>query len=105
LLAQVLQHSRLRFGQFIAIDGFNFWDVLDLPEIPEKPSDITYQVQSGDRIDVLAEKFYGDPILWWVIAIANGLEILPTQLTEGSILRIPAPGYILHDFFTKNSVR
>lgn len=98
-------HSRLRFGQFVSVGGYEFWDVLDLPDIPTQSSDITHEVVSGDRIDLIAEKWYGDPVLWWVIAAANNMELLPTQLTEGTILRIPAPGFILHDFFNRSSVR
>jgi nucleoid-associated protein YgaU len=96
---QVVQNSRLRFADLGLIDGIEFWDVVDLPDLPEQPDDITYQVQSGDRLDRLANRFYGDPVLWWVIAAANDLEILPTDLNDGSFLRIPSPRFVVQQLF------
>lgn len=92
-------NSRLRFGSPVEVDGIQFWDLLDLPALPEQPDDLTYQVQNGDRIDRLANSFYGDPVLWWVIAEANGLEILPTELNDGMILRIPSPRFVTQQLF------
>jgi len=42
----------------------------------------------GDRYYKLAQKFYGDPNYWWVIALYNGY---PTEATvkPGDILAIP----------------
>jgi len=91
--------SRLQFGNYVTVDGFEFWDLLELPEIPEQPDDTVYTVQGPDRIDSIATKFYGDPVLWWVIAVANDLEFLPTDLNIGDTLRIPAPRYIQQQFF------
>jgi hypothetical protein len=95
----ISQYSRLRFGSPGTIDGIEFWDVLDLPVLPEQSDDISYQVQGGDRIDRLANKFYGDPELWWVIAEANGFEILPTDLNEGEFIRIPSPRFVQQQLF------
>lgn len=92
-------YSRLRFASPGVIDGIEFWDLLDLPALPEQADDLTYQVQGGDRIDALATRFYGEPELWWVIAAANNLEILPTELNEGDFLRIPASRFILQQLF------
>jgi nucleoid-associated protein YgaU len=97
----IKKRSRLQFGTLLSMDGFEFWDLLELPTIPAQPDDTTYQVLAGDRIDTLAFRFYGDPILWWVLAVANDLEFLPTDLQEGQTLRIPAARYILQVFFQK----
>ncbi|MDX3260701.1 tail protein X [Streptomyces sp. MI02-2A] len=49
-----------------------------------------HQLTSADRIDLLAQQFYGDPELWWHIADANP-EILDwTVLTPGQTIRIPS---------------
>lgn len=96
---QVGRYSRLRFGDLGIIDGVEFWDVLDLPDLPDQVDDLSYQVQGGDRIDQLATRFYGDPVLWWVIAAANDFELLPTALNEGDIIRIPAPRFVLQELF------
>jgi len=95
----VVQNSRLRFADLGVIDGIEFFDLLDLPDLPEQPDDISYQVQGGDRLDRIANTFYGDPILWWVIAAANELEILPTDLNEGDFIRVPSPRFVLQQLF------
>lgn len=98
-------HSRLRFGRFVEADGVAFWDTIDLPEIPVQEDDIQYTIQSTDRIDRLARRFYGDPVLWWVIALANGMEIVPTELLTSDTLRIPSPRWILQNLFTRPNKR
>ena len=34
-------------------------------------SDIYVECEFGDRLDLLANQFYGDVTLYWIIAIAN----------------------------------
>jgi hypothetical protein len=103
MAVSVNKHSRLRFTQILTIDGVEFWDMLDLPVIPIQPDDIQYQVQTQDRIDSLAFKFYGDPVLWWVIAYVNKLELVPNDLNVGAELRIPSPSYVQNVLFKKVS--
>jgi len=49
-----------------------------------------YSVVAGDRLDNLAARFLGDPILFWMIADANGAEN-PDDLTAtpGTVIQIP----------------
>ena len=82
--------SRLQLGNLINYKGVEFWDLLVLPEIPERNDDLSYTVVGGDRIDLIAYRQYGDSTLWWVIAVANNLELLPTALNVGDVIRIPA---------------
>ena len=86
--------SRLRFGRFQVVDDIEFWDRVEYPLIPEQPDDIQHVVKGFDRLDLLAQRYYQDPILQWVIAVNNGMEIWPTDLNVGSTLRIPAPRYV-----------
>lgn len=99
MAVRIAVNSRLRFGELLLAEGVEFWDVVDLPEVPEQPDDISYQVRGGiiERIDRLATRFYGDPTLWWVIAVANDMEIVPTHLNEGDIIRIPSPRYVTQE--------
>lgn len=46
-----------------------------------------YTVKEGDRIDLLAWRFYRNPRKWWLIADAN-----PAVLDPGDLL---APGRVL----------
>lgn len=49
-----------------------------------------YPVVDGDRLDNLAAKYLGDPLLFWMIADANG-AIDPDELTAqvGRTIQIP----------------
>ena len=50
--------------------------------------DTVIQITSPDRLDKLAQEFYGDPSLWWVIAALNSIKgtyIIPSN----TIIRIP----------------
>ena len=52
-----------------------------------------YTVKQGDRLDLLANTFYRDPRLWWMIAEANPDLMYPDDLLEpGLILTIPPLG-------------
>lgn len=97
--------SRLRFAELVSSEGIVFWNLLDLPTIVVQADDLTYSVKSSDRIDRLANQYYGDPVLWWVIAAANDMELLPTALYGGQTLRIPSPRYVLQELFQKALAR
>ena len=53
----------------------------------EKSGDIHVITQQGDRLDLLAEQFYGSSRLWWFLASANGLNTM--NVKAGTKLRIP----------------
>jgi hypothetical protein len=49
-----------------------------------------YSVIAGDRLDNLAARFLGDPILFWMIADANGAEDSDVLTAEpGRVIQIP----------------
>lgn len=58
-----------------------------LPQLQPTPP-ITYTVIEGDRIEDIAELFYGDFEVWRIIADANNLTN-PAVLTPGQVLKIP----------------
>ena len=60
------------------------------PEIPRSFSDIYVYTTIGDRFDTLAQQYYGDSSLWWVISISND-NLDQNSLTPpvGSQIRIP----------------
>ena len=41
------------------------------PNVPLQQSDLYIICNTTDRYDTLANTYYGDPSLWWVISIAN----------------------------------
>jgi hypothetical protein len=59
------------------------------PDIVVTDND-TYVISTlGDRLDLLANDFYGDVSLWWIIASANALPGDSLYPPVGMQLRIP----------------
>lgn len=94
MTTRISKNSRLRYAPLVLVDGYEFWDLLVLEGIPVQPDETQYVVKMTDRIDLLANTFYGDPVLWWVLAVANNMEILPTDLKFGVTLRVPSKAYV-----------
>ncbi len=59
------------------------------PEAPTSESDYYVITVGGDRYDILADQFYGDHTLWWIIASANSSERASLFVKPGIQLRIP----------------
>ena len=55
-------------------------------EIPESNDDIYVITQEGDRLDTIAQQFYGNPHLWWFIARTNKINEMNVEV--GRRLRI-----------------
>lgn len=92
--------NRYQYTSTTVINGKSYYQTTKYPEIPLSDQDIYVYASQGDRFDVLANQYYGDQTLWWIISIANtaiaGTD-LPTDLPqdsliipEGSQIRIPA---------------
>ena len=60
-----------------------------LPKFKEQNSDILLIATQGDRCDLLAQEYYGDVNLWWIISRANRLDPSDLGLDVGTTLRIP----------------
>lgn len=62
------------------------------PEIPLNENDIYVITTIGDRFDLLAQQYYGDSSLWWIISIANTDKLNQNALVipPGLQIRIPA---------------
>lgn len=59
--------------------------------LKEDKNDIIYRFVAGDRLDLLAERFYGDAQLHWIILYANPQYVNELQISEGALLTIPNP--------------
>jgi hypothetical protein len=82
--------SRLNFSRLLVIDSVEHWEMAELPIIEPAQDDEIYQVNQEDRIDLISNRKYGNPELWWVIALANGFSLLPNDLKPFSTIRIPS---------------
>jgi len=76
------------------------------PDIPLSDSDSYLISTRGDRMDIMAQKFYGDVDLWWIIASANSLTGDSLFPPIGMQLRIPANiQSIINDYNQINTIR
>ena len=60
------------------------------PKIKASDDDMYIISDAGDRLDILALKYYNNQNLWWIIATANNLNEASYSITPGIQLRIPA---------------
>ena len=78
-------------NEFVGTIGDLYYRTVYYPEIEPLESDIYVETEWGDRLDLLANQFYGDVTLYWIIAAGNpnivGFSSL--FLKEGIQLRIP----------------
>jgi len=86
-------------------DGDRVYSYTLYPKIPIKNSDVFITPTYGDRLENLANEYYQDPSLWWIIAQANGIKgftALYTKNFKGE-LRIPTEIQdIINDFESMN---
>jgi hypothetical protein len=93
------------------IDGKTVYKTSRYPEVPLSENDVYVISTQGDRFDVLAQQYYGDSSLWWVISIANTgnagagtLPVLPQNtliIPEGTQIRIPSNPIQVYNVFNQ----
>jgi len=77
-----IQHSKTS-------DGVEYVNNTIYPDIPLSDQDYYVISTGGDRYDTLAQQFYSDYSLWWIIAMANNSERASLMVEPGVQLRIP----------------
>jgi phage tail protein X len=88
------------------IEGNLVYQTSKYPEVPLSVNDIYVYTTQGDRFDVLAQQYYKDSSLWWVISIANTDKLNQSTLIipEGIQIRIPATyANVIRDFNVLNA--
>ena len=70
-------------------DGKRYYRPTIVPNIPIKDSDIFVYPVYGDRFDIMAQRYYNDSNLWWIIAKANELSKGHISPNPEIKLRIP----------------
>ena len=83
--------SRLRTLKVKNINRKRTYRALKYPSMPRSSEDIYVITTDGDRLDLLANQFYQDVDMLWIIATANpGIIKRDTfNLTPGLEIRIP----------------
>tara|TARA_R110000744_G_scaffold6254_2_gene22056 strand:- start:1268 stop:1579 length:312 start_codon:yes stop_codon:yes gene_type:complete len=79
------------------------YNYLKYPTIPVSIEDIHATTTVGDRLDLIADQFYNNVDLWWIITTANPDVIRRDSfnLKPGLNIRIPDPlsiGNIIRSF-------
>jgi nucleoid-associated protein YgaU len=66
--------------------------IVPQPGAPNFATVAQHTVKQGDRLDLIAAKYMGDPLIFWLICDANG-AIEPRELvaTPGRVLNITTP--------------
>lgn len=87
--------ARSRYAGNPVIDGNHFASWRDPtaesflgPGLLDGVPCVDHTLKGGERLDILAARYYGDDEYWWVIALANRIQT-PFGLTVGTKLRIP----------------
>lgn len=62
------------------------------PGAPNYATIAQHAVKQGDRLDLIAAKYLGDPLVFWLICDANG-AVRPASLVEtpGRVINITTP--------------
>ena len=70
-------------------NGTRYYKPTVVPNVPIKDTDIFVYPIYGDRFDTIAQRYYNDSTLWWIIAKAN--ELSKGQISADPLkkLRIP----------------
>ena len=91
----------------VASLGVKYYKSNFYPEIPEDENDIYVETEFGDRSELLANQFYNDASLYWIISAANPNKVSFDSLfiPIGTQLRIPVNiNEILNSYSKLNSL-
>lgn len=84
-----------------SVTGKRYYKNLKYPVIPLSVNDIYTIAVFGDRLDVLADHYYGNSSDAWIISTANGLPGDSLFLTPGAQIRIPTDVIGIKDNFNR----
>lgn len=80
-------------------DGKKVYKSTIYPNVKPSSSDIIIISNETDYLDTLAQKYYKDSTLWWVIASVNNIGKGRLSIEPGTQIRIPLNVYdIINEF-------
>lgn len=59
-----------------------------------QPDDLSHVVNVGERVDLIAYRYYARTDLWWLVCDYNGIANPLTPLEPGTVLRLPSHDYV-----------
>ena len=88
--------SRLESIEQYRENNKRYFKYIKYPSIPLSVNDIYAVTVEGDRLDLIANQFYNDVDLWWIITTANPDIIRRDSfnLKPGLQIRIPDPNRV-----------
>jgi len=86
--------SRLLSNNIKRSDNKTYYAPVNYFMISEREDDIYFRVTRGTRLDVIAQRVYGDESLWWIIASTNNLDLADYCLSDEKVIRVPHPSRI-----------
>ena len=88
--------SRLESIEQYRENNKRYFKYIKYPNIPLSVNDIYAVTVEGDRLDLIANQFYNDVDLWWIITTANPDIIRRDSLNlkPGLQIRIPDPNRV-----------
>ena len=100
--------SYLQFSDFVNVAGIEFWRLPEFPDIFPQDDDLYIKIGQGGpgqlttqdeslRIDLLSYRIYNTPQLWWVIALRNNFEVVPSEFKSGAIIVAPSSRYVFQE--------
>ena len=71
-------------------DKKRFMQTTIYPKVLPDDNDLYIITEHGDRLDILANTYYKNPSMWWIIATANNINDANFYIEPGIQLIIPA---------------
>ena len=92
--------------EFLTQNNKPFKGTTKYPDIPLSFDDIYVYTDEGDRFDILAQNYYGDSTLWWVISTGNPqLNQMSMFPPLGIQIRIPSDLQVIDAMLEKRNLR
>ena len=70
-------------------NGIRYYKPTIIQNIPLQDTDRFIFPFDGDRLDIIAQRYYGDSSLWWIIAKANEISDGQIGLDPEKMIRVP----------------
>jgi capsid portal protein len=85
------------YRQIIDNDNNIYVETANQTPVDESQNDKYHEVlqEEENRLDIISNKYYGNPEFWWVIAVGNNL-VDPFVIKVGDIIRIPSFTSLTH---------
>jgi hypothetical protein len=84
------RHGALPTYEVVLAPGAQPIELYQPREIPLPPASVIHTVGAGDRLDLLANRYFSDPFQFWRIADANPALTPEDVLDPGAQIAIPA---------------